>query len=259
MAKTESKNAKPSIQVIERMMHLIDVLSRHPVPATLKQLASETRLHPSTAHRILGVMVDSRLVDRVEPGMYRLGIRLVQLGSLVKSRISVRQEALPHMQALHRELGETVNLSVRRDDEVVYIERASEGNTMMRVVQIIGAHAPLHITAVGKIFLAADTPQQVAGYVARSRLARYTGNTLTDAQALERELARIRAQGHACDNEEAERGVCCVGAGIYNDEGQLVAGLSVSAPTERFNPAWADPVRKAAGLISLALGHTPAR
>ena len=92
--------------------------------------------------------------------MYRLGIRLVELGSLVKSRISVRQEALPHMQALHQALGETVNLSVRRGDEVVYIERTSEGNTMMRVVQIIGAHAPLHITAVGKIFLAADNAQR---------------------------------------------------------------------------------------------------
>jgi DNA-binding IclR family transcriptional regulator len=127
------KSAKPSIQVIERMMHLLDVLSEHSTPATLKQLATATKLHPSTAHRILGVMVDSRLVDRIEPGMYRLGIRLVELGSLVKSRISVRQEALPHMHELHRSLGETVNLSVRRADEVVYIERTAENSCMMRV------------------------------------------------------------------------------------------------------------------------------
>ena len=249
------KTAKPSIQVIERMMQLLDVLSRHAVPATLKQLATATELHPSTAHRILGVMVDNRLVDRIEPGMYRLGIRLVELGSLVKSRISVRQEALPHMQELHRALGETVNLSVRRNDEVVYIERTAEGNTMMRVVQIIGAHAPLHITAVGKIFLAADTPQRVTDYAERTKLPRYTDNTLTDAQALARELEDIRNRRYAFDNEEAERGVCCVGAGIYNDEGQLVAGLSVSAPTERFRKTWAEPVRQAAERISRAVGH----
>ena len=255
-------NAKPSIQVIERMMHLLDVLSQHSTPATLKQLATATKLHPSTAHRILGVMVDNRLVDRIEPGMYRLGIRLVELGSLVKSRISVRQEALPFMHELHRELGETVNLSVRRDDEVVYIERASESNTMMRVVQIIGAHAPLHITAVGKIFLAAESAQQVAGYVARSGLTRYTDNTLTDAKALARELEQIRVQRYAFDNEEAERGVCCVGAGIHNDEGRLVAGLSVSAPTERFRKTWAEAVRQSAEHISRAIGHSghsPAR
>lgn len=252
------KPAKPSIQVIERMMQLLDALSGHAVPATLKQLATATQLHPSTAHRILGVMVDNRLVDRIEPGMYRLGIRLVELGSLVKSRISVRQEALPHMQELHRALGETVNLSVRRGDEVVYIERTAEGNTMMRVVQIIGAHAPLHITAVGKIFLAADTPQQVASYAARSRLARYTDNTLTDPKKLAAELEEIRKRQYAFDNEEAERGVCCVGAGIHNDEAQLVAGLSVSAPTERFRRTWAEPVRQAAERISRAMGYQPA-
>ena len=249
------KTAKPSIQVIERMMQLLDVLSQHSVPATLKQLATTTQLHPSTAHRILGVMVENRLVDRIEPGMYRLGIRLVELGSLVKSRISVRQEALPHMQELHQALGETVNLSVRRDDEVVYIERTAEGNTMMRVVQIIGAHAPLHITAVGKVFLAADTPQRVADYAARTGLPRYTENTLTDAQKLGRELEEIRKLQYAYDNEEAERGVCCVGAGIYNDEGQLIAGLSISAPTERFRKAWAEAVRQAAERISRSVGY----
>ena len=123
--------AKSSIQVIERMMSLLAALSRHATPANLKQLATETRLHPSTAHRILSVMVDSRLVDRIEPGTYRLGIRLLEMGNLVRSRISVRQEALPHMQDLHQELGETVNLSVRHEDEVVYIERTSGNNSMM--------------------------------------------------------------------------------------------------------------------------------
>ncbi len=253
------KTAKPSIQVIERMMHLLDVLSEHSSPATLKQLASATKLHPSTAHRILGVMVDSRLVDRIEPGMYRLGIRLVELGSLVKSRISVRQEALPHMHELHRALGETVNLSVRRADEVVYIERTAENNCMMRVVQIIGAHAPLHITAVGKIFLAAETPQRVADYATRTKLPRFTDNTLTDPKKLAGELEDIRNRRYAFDNEEAERGVCCVGAGIYNDEGQLIAGLSVSAPTERFRKTWAESVRQAAERISRAVGYQPPR
>ena len=129
----QQKEAKSSIQVIERMMSLLGALSRHATPVNLKQLATETHLHPSTAHRILSVMVDNRLVDRIEPGTYRLGIRLLELGSLVKSRISVRQEALPHMQDLHQELGETVNLSVRHDDEVVYIERTAGSNSMMQI------------------------------------------------------------------------------------------------------------------------------
>lgn len=247
--------AKSSIQVIARMMNLLDALSRHASPVNLKQLATETALHPSTAHRILGVMVENRLVDRIEPGTYRLGIRLLELGTLVKSRISVRQEALPHMQQLHQELGETVNLSVRHDDEVVYIERTAAGNSMMRVVQIIGARAPLHITAVGKVFLAADDPESVAAYARRSGLARYTENTYSDLDSLRRDLDQVRQRGYAYDEEEAEKGVSCIGAGIYNDEGRLVAGLSVSAPSDRLNKSWATQVRQAADRISRAIGY----
>jgi len=251
MAQNETKS---SIQVIERMMRLLATLGQHATPANLKLLATETKLHPSTAHRILAVMVDHRLVDRIEPGTYRLGIRLLELGNLVKSRISVRQEALPHMQVLHEELGETVNLSVRHEDEVVYIERTSNSNAMMRVVQIVGARAPLHVTAVGKIFLAADGPDRSADYARRSGLPRLTDNTLTDPDALGAELERIRRQGYAFDNEEAEKGVSCIGAGIYNDEAKLVAGLSVSAPSDRLNRAWAASVQRTAENISRAIG-----
>ncbi len=249
------KETKSSIQVIERMMRLLTALGRHAMPVNLKQLASETNLHPSTAHRILAVMVDHRLVDRIEPGTYRLGIRLLELGSLVKSRISVRQEALPHMQALHEQLGETVNLSVRHEDEVVYIERTSNTNVMMRVVQIIGARAPLHITAVGKIFLAEEGPEKTADYVRRTGLPRFTDNTLTDHAVLDSELEKIRRQSYAFDNEEAEKGVSCIGAGIYNDEARLVAGLSVSAPSDRLDRDWAAAVRQTAENISRAIGY----
>jgi IclR family transcriptional regulator, KDG regulon repressor len=247
--------AKSSIQVIARMMNLLDALSRHSSPVNLKQLATETALHPSTAHRILGVMVENRLVDRIEPGTYRLGIRLLELGTLVKSRISVRQEALPYMQQLHQQLGETVNLSVRHDDEVVYVERTAAGNSMMRVVQIIGARAPLHITAVGKLFLSADATDQVAAYAQRSGLARYTENTCSDLSSLQRDLDQVRQRGFAYDEEEAEKGVSCIGAGIYNDEGRLVAGLSVSAPSDRLDKKWAVQVRQTADRISRAIGY----
>jgi len=252
VAKAEPKS---SIQVIERMMSLLAALARHSAPVNLKHLAGETKLHPSTAHRILSVMVDNRLVDRIEPGTYRLGIRLLELGSLVKSRISVRQEALPHMQALHQALGETINLSVRHDDEVVYIERTAGSSSMMRVVQIIGARAPLHITAVGKVFLAEAGTDLCLQYSRRTGLPRFTENTLTDPDELLREIEKIRRQGYSFDNEEAEKGVSCIGAGIYNDENRLVAGLSVSAPSDRLDRAWAAQVQRTAEAISRSIGH----
>ncbi len=252
VAAPESKN---SIQVIGRMTSLLEVLARHPLPVGLKVLAQSTGLHPSTAHRILTAMINDRIVERVDQGNYRLGIRLLELGNLVKSRISVREHALPHMRELHAATNEAVNLSLRRDDEIVYIERTSSGRAMMRVVNIVGARAPLHITAVGKLFLLEDGADGLRAYAERTRLPGPTRNSLTSVAALEKELDKVRKQGYALDNEEAEIGVRCIGAGIRDDAGALVAGLSVSAPAERMKTAWSAQVRETAGKISRAIGY----
>ncbi|MEN9865551.1 MAG: hypothetical protein RL748_1141, partial [Pseudomonadota bacterium] len=97
-----SSDNKTSIQVIERLVALLDALSSHPDPVSLKDLAAQAQLHPSTAHRILNDLVHTRFVDRVEPGTYRLGMRLLELGNIVKSRLSVREAALDLMRALHQ-------------------------------------------------------------------------------------------------------------------------------------------------------------
>ena len=159
-ARGSAKAAGP-IQVIERMMTLLDALAATPEAASLKHLASATGLHPSTAHRILAAMTTARFVERQEAGTYRLGIRLLELGNIVKSRISVREVALPFMQALHEAIGEAINLGVRHEDEIVYIERTSSGRALVRVVYLVGGRAPLHLTSLGKLFLAADSAQQV--------------------------------------------------------------------------------------------------
>jgi DNA-binding IclR family transcriptional regulator len=250
----EERESKSSIQVIERMMRLLEVLGQHAQPVGLKQLAQGAGLHPSTAHRILTSLVSGRMVERVEQGNYRLGIRFLELGNLVKSRISVREHALPFMRELHTATGEAVNLSVRRDDEIVYVERTSSGRALMRVVNIVGARAPLHSTAVGKLFLLEDGPEGLRQYAQRTRLPQFTRNTLTSIGALEKEIERIRRNGFAVDNEEAELGVRCIGAGVRDDGGTLVAGLSVSAPAERMRTTWSGLVKETAEKISRAIG-----
>jgi DNA-binding IclR family transcriptional regulator len=252
-------SAKASIQVIERMMDLLDALAARQEPMNLKRLAAETGLHTSTAHRILGVMVEQRLIDRVEPGHYRLGIRLLELGQLVKSRIDLRAEALPVMRSLHADLHETVNLSVRQGDEMIYVERLVSDRQAMRVAHLIGARAPLHVTAVGKIFLLEDGPESCRQYALRTQLPGLTRNTIRDLGALTREIEKSRRTGFAFDHEEAEPGVSCVGAGIRDDEGRLVAGLSVSAPSNRLDRNWGLLVRQAADVISRAIGWKDGR
>jgi DNA-binding IclR family transcriptional regulator len=247
--------ARHSIQVIERMMRLLDALAGTNRPLALKHLAAATGLHPSTAHRILNVMVAGRIAERAEPGTYRLGMRLLELGNLVKTRISVRDLALPPMRALHEATGETVNLSVRANDEIVYVERAAGNRSMMRVVQLDGARAPLHITAAGKLFLLDEGQHAAAAYARRTGLRSYTRNSLSTVAALRRELERIAREGHAEDNEEAEIGVRCIAAPIRDDSRKMVAGLSLSAPAERMQLAWAAQVKATAEAVSRALGY----
>jgi len=249
---------KGPIQVIERMMRLLDTLEAHPEPLGLKQIAQYTGLHPSTAHRILAAMAADRLVDRVEPGSYRLGMRLLELGTLVRSRISVRELALPMMRELHAQTGETVNLSVRHDDEIVYVERTSSGRSAMRIVHMIGARAALHVTAAGKLFLLEEGFGKLRDYARRTGLAPHTRNSLSSIALLERELERIQRQGWASDNEEYEIGVRCVAAAVRDDASQLIAALSISTPADRMKPQWGALVKEAADRISHAIGHRPA-
>jgi IclR family KDG regulon transcriptional repressor len=252
-----ASGSRTAIQVIDRLVSLLDALAERPEATSLKELSLRTGLHPSTAHRILNDLVTARLVDRSEPGAYQLGIRLLELGNLVKARLNVRDAAMGPMRELHRLTHQPVNLSIRQGDEIIYIERAVSERSGMQVVRAVGGRAPLHLTSVGKLFLAADDLRNVRAYATRTGLAGHTRNSITDPARLERELAQVRQRGYARDNEELELGVRCIAAGIQDDAGKLVAGLSISAPSDFLQDDWIDLLCRTSAQISSALGHEP--
>lgn len=245
----------PTVQVIERMFMLIDALASREDAITLKEISEKTGLHPSTAHRILNDLAIGRYVDRPQPGNYRLGMRLLELGNLVKGRLNVRDAAVLPMRELHKLIQQPVNLSMRQGDEIVYVERAYSERSGMQVVRAIGGRAPLHLTSVGKLFLAADDPQRIRAYATRTGLQGHTKNSITQLETLERELFKTRQSGHAMDNEELELGVRCMAAGVYDDQNKLIAGLSISAPSERMEEQWLPKLKETARQISETLGH----
>ncbi len=247
--------AKPTVQVIERMFALMDVLASREDAISLKEISEKTGLHPSTTHRILNDLATGRFVDRPQPGSYRLGMRLLELGNLVKGRLNVRDAALVPMRELHRLIQQPVNLSMRQGDEIVYIERAFSERSGMQVVRAIGGRAPLHLTSVGKLFLAADDPQRIRAYATRTGLAGQTKNSITQLPVLERELSKVRQHGNASDNEELELGVRCMAAGIFDDQAKLVAGLSISAPAGRMDDDWLPKLQATVDEISATLGY----
>lgn len=251
---TDPTSTSSGIQVIDRAVALLDALAQHDEGTNLKVLGLDTGLSPSTAFRILAALQTHGLVSRDEAGHYLLGPRLTRWAGKVRLGGDIRQVARPVMARLRDALQETVNLTVRQGDEVVYVERATPSR-MMRVEQVIGSRAPLHVTAVGKLLLGEDGPNAVADYARRTGLPAFTPNTLNTEARLEADIARAQARGYALDDEEAELGVSCIGALIRDAGGQAVAGLSVSAPRERRQDAWIERVIAAAAEISAALGY----
>ncbi|MEJ2655141.1 MAG: IclR family transcriptional regulator [Acidihalobacter sp.] len=248
------KRSVSGIQVIDRMTQLLDAIARYTGPVSLKILSAETGLHSSTVFRILGALVSHGFVERDEGGGYRLGRRLLQLGARVRSDVDIRQEALPAMEWLRDQIGESVNLTIREGDEVIYVERAVP-NRMMRVEQVIGSRAPLHVTAVGKIMLGFEGGDAIREYARRTGLRAFTPNTIDDEGRLISAGEAALALGYAFDDEEAELGVGCIGTLVRDASGAVVAGLSISAPIERRRNEWAELLQQAAARISERLGY----
>ena len=256
MTKSDSAiPVKPTVQVIERMFSLLDILANREEAMSLKEISEKSGLHSSTAHRLLNDLATGRFVDRPAAGSYRLGMRLLELGNMVKARLNVRDAALTPMRELHKLTQQPVNLSMRQGDEIIYVERTYSERSGMQVVRAIGGRAPLHLTSVGKLFLAFDDPQRLRSYATRTGLAGQTRNSITQLPILERELSKARQYGIARDNEELEMGVRCMAAGIYDDQNKLVAGLSISAPADRLEEHWLSKLQLTASEISKALGY----
>jgi len=241
-----------SIQVIDRAARLMDAIAASEGPASLKILSAETQLHPSTAYRILASLVDTGLVERDSAGAYFIGRKIQRLANSARRELDLREQARDVMERLRDDIHETVNLTVREGDEVIYIERVTP-NRMMRVEQVIGSRAPLHVTAVGKLMLGELGNVFIRAYSERTGLKPYTPHTLSSADALIEEVHRSNAAGFAFDNEEAEIGVGCIGVLIADNKGNVVAGLSVSAPIERRQDEWVDSLKQAASTIAQRL------
>jgi DNA-binding IclR family transcriptional regulator len=246
---------RSGIQVIDRVAALLEAIARYPEPVSLKVLCAETELHASTAHRILASLVENQFVERDHGGLYRLGVRLLQLGIRLHSRVDLRAVALPVMEELRDQLGESVNLTLREGDVVVYIEKATP-NRMMHVQQVIGSRAPLHVTAVGKMMLGVAGESAIHDYAKRTNLPAYTRNTLSSLPRLVEDCLASAERGYALDDEEAEIDVGCIGVLIYGSNGSIAGGLSVSAPIERRRASWIDDVIQAGRRISAQLGYS---
>ncbi|MGN0984051.1 MAG: IclR family transcriptional regulator, partial [Gemmiger sp.] len=210
---------KSSVQSIERIFALIEVLAAHPAGASLQQLAQEAQLAKSTAHRLLASLVGlGYAMQDQETGRYRLTLKMFELSSGIVNSMDIMSVAKLHLERLAQRTGEAVHLVIRDGQDIVYLYKTESGP--MRMSSRVGLRSPLYCTGVGKAILAALPEEEVNEIWRHSTPQKLTGKTITDLPSLRLQLAGVRACGYAVDDEENELGIRCVAVAIPGPGGR---------------------------------------
>lgn len=251
-----------SVQTIDRVSFLLEVLAQAPAGISLGELAARVRLPKGTAHRLLSSLAFFGFARQdPESKKYFLGYKVVELGQRVLNQLDLRRDARPFLMDLAEKTRETIHLVLLDRNEILYLDRveADEDLRVLRTGSKIGTRTTAHSSAVGKVLLAHLPGGPLEEFLRQKGLPSKTPQTITNQTDFRRHLQRVREQGYAVDDEENEEGVRCVAAPIRNERGEVVAAISISGPSIRMTPklireSLSREVRTTALRISAKLG-----
>ncbi|MEV5709633.1 IclR family transcriptional regulator [Actinoallomurus sp. NPDC052274] len=233
-------DSKSPVGSVDRALRIIQLLSDSGQGVTLDDLATRSGIPRSSLHRLLGALKHRGFAAQPEPnGPYFLGSELMAAAFRFHDRLDLRALVQPVLVRLRKELNETVHMAVLDGAEVVYVDKV-EAIHPITMSSVIGGRNPAYSTGVGKALLAWTYPTDEAIQVwvkAHGPLAARTRHSITSVTALAEEMRRIREQGYALDMEESEEGVRCVAIPLFLGRTVPAAGVSVTAPKDRFPPA----------------------
>lgn len=223
------------------------------------EISNKIDLHKSTTFNIISTLERCRYLEKNDiSGKYRLGIELFRLGTKVDS--DLRKIALPYLENLVTQFKETVNLVIRADEYVIYLEKIESPHSM-RISTAVGSRLPINATAVGKAILSGLPDNELLETIAGLSIVRFTENTICDKNNLLESIQQIRTSGYAEDFEELEIGLTCVAAPIFNHAGNAFSAISVSGPTSRMEEEIRKKIGKSLDIItrqiSTKLGYNP--
>jgi DNA-binding IclR family transcriptional regulator len=226
--------------------------------ATTGELGRRLGLHRTTVHRFLQTLARRGYAEQItDSDRYRVGLKVLGLASSTMAGLSLREVGMPILEALQQQTNETVHLVMMDRGEVVTIDRI-EAEHPIALRTYIGARRPAYCSAAGKALLAYMPPAQVDQILAAGMPPR-TANTITDPVRFKSQLWEVTQRGYALDDEENLEGVRCAAAPVFNLEGRLAGGISLSAPAMRVDDerllALAEMVLGAARALSGLLGH----
>jgi len=228
------KTAQNTIQSLDRAMAILETLAQSE-GMTLSNLATVCEQSTATVYRVLITLQQREMVDLDPAGqVWHVGVGTFRAGTSFLRRTSLVERARAPMQALMRDSGETANLGVEQQDEVLFLTQV-ETHQAIRAFFPPGTIGPMHVSGIGKALLAWFDEDRVAQIVARRGLQAFTPASLTTLESLRADCARTRARGYAFDDEERAQGMRCIAAPIFNPHGEPIAGVSVSGPAFRLD------------------------
>ncbi|MFZ1103057.1 MAG: IclR family transcriptional regulator [Hyphomicrobiaceae bacterium] len=246
------------IQSLKRASAILDAVARRPHGIGLSQISVEVGLHSSTAFHLIQTLVSLGFLAQLpDSRRYRIGPRLFTLAAGALDETMLLALATPILERLSAETGYASHLAVRSKQEIVVIARTA-ATGLLQLAGHPGATRPAHATAIGKMLLAAMPPEDVDRLLKTLPLPAFTLRTITDAQALRREIDEARRMGLACDNCELDRDVRCLAVPVYDFAGRCTAAMGISGPAWRLVPeaveGLAHQLRAAAAELSGQLG-----
>lgn len=220
---------------------------------TVRELARRSGVPRSTTHRIVQQLLARRMLESSPRGRTQVGVRMFELGTLAPTHSTIREAALPFAHHLREFTQLTVNVAVNEGTDVVYVEKLSVPTTRVPHTRQ-GGRASMHTTALGKAMLAFRPPTEIDQYLHRPMIAA-TVHTITDPDALRRELELVRLRRVAFDLQESGEGLFCVASPILDSAGFSRAAISVTGATLRAQvEGHSGAVRTAALAISRSIG-----
>jgi DNA-binding IclR family transcriptional regulator len=252
---------RSQVKSLSRALCLLEALREFPEGSTLSTLCERTSLPKGTAHRLLTTLIDHGFVEQ-DHHRYRIGVKAFVVGNAFLAHLDLRARALPYLMELRNHSGESVQLAVLENMQVVYIERVLSHSPVAYMKSRVGAMLPAYCTALGKALLAFSSPELVQRYLDAVPLVAQTPHTITNPEHLLQELDSIRRRGYAVDRGERELSVRCIAAPVFNHEGTVTAAVSVAGPAERMpwpleDSPLAAQVVETARAISAAIGYAP--
>jgi len=251
---------RKTVPALKRALDVLDLLASHNGAFRFSEIQEQLKIPKASLFRILYQLLNRGYIQKdSETGRYKLGAKLVLLGTAFLDKLDVRDEARPIVKKLAQETGETVELAILNRGKILYIDKYESSESIRLVAEIGSQYPTLHASAIGKVFLAYMDKDEFNSFLKNVGLVKITERTIVDADTLIKECEEIKRKGFAYDNQECRIGVSRIASPIFNHLNKVIAAVGIAGPTFRIAPEKKEDmgqiVKKAGMDISRKMGY----